>query len=274
MRPVGAAENHLFLLLTGNSWLSFIEAPTVVTEPKLPDNWDDQESLQSIPFARCWRHPSLPLAVRLDSSDHKREATLFPLQMSHGDACGYEDPLQLSPDELLDWPTEKLHSAIKRQFANSNSELALTWNWSQIPQGERFQAFFGRPEWSGFLHLMQCILISQAFLSPALAQSGAAWRFLEAHLGFIQINSNPPQIVDPKRAKIWMQTILDIYQRRETQQPTPAKMSLNYHYYHPLICPAPTHHEMLEARLQLHAWARAHLPPSRAAELIALDGLN
>ena len=272
MRPIGAPENHLLLLLTGNAWSSVEEVFGVVSEPKFPDNWGDQESLQSFPFAHCWRHPTLPLAVRLVSGDHYREATLFPLQMSHGDACIYEDPLQLSPDELLDWPTEKLHSAIERQFANRNSELALTWNWSQISRGERFQAFFARPEWSGFLRLMQCILISQAFLSPALAQSGASWHFLEDYMGFIRVNSNPPQIVDPQRAQIWRQTILEIYQRRETQQPTPAKMSLRYHHYHPLKCSAPTYHEMLEARLQLHEWARVHLPPSWAQELIALDG--
>ena len=55
-------------------------------------------------------------------------------------------------------------------------------------------------------------------------------------------------------------------------RPLPAKMALNS--YHPLVCSAPTHHEMLEARLQLHAWARENLPPSQAAELIALDDLN
>ena len=268
IRPVEMPKNHL-LLMIGNAHLCIGKED----EPKFLVDLISRGAV----LARHWRHPDLPLAVRLNSSQSTRGVELFPLQMSQEDAYKYEDPLQLSPDELLDWPIEKIHDSIERQFADENSELQVAWNWAQIPRNERFKAFFARPEWRGFLHLMRCILISQAFLSPVITQSGATWRFLEDHVEYIQVKSKPPQFLDSKRCKIWLQAILDIYQRRETQTSAPIKMLFahyNFRPIYPIICSPPTHHEMLEARLQLHEWARAHLPPSRAAELIALDDLN
>ena len=279
LRPVGAPADHLLLLINELQWLGL----DALSKEKPSTKWEQQWENCGLPvahlrhgqFARCWRHPNLPLATRLSVSQNlgksDRDARLFPLQMSQEHAHNYEDPLQLSLDELLDWPTKGLHDSLQHQFCNPNSELSLTWEWIQIPRSQRFQTFFARPQWNGFLPLIKCVLINEAWHVPQITESGAVWKFLENPTSFFQAESMPPQFFEPTRLNAWSHAILDFYQRREVQRPTPKLMSLNLYKSRPLRCAAPSHHEMLEARLQLHAWARANLTHADAQRLIALD---
>ena len=277
LRPIGGLDNQLLLLPNEISY----SADVAHTQPELPVGWRQQGLSVAVPylknatFARHWRHPTLPVAARIICSEYA-QSRLYPLQNLEveNDAHNYEDPLQLSLEELLDWPSERLHGFVARQFDDKRSQLSLTWEWIQIPRAQRFEEFFNRPEWNGFLDLNKCVLRSEALRNSKIAQWGAGWLFLKNVPWGLACNSQPHQSCDATRINEWALEIRRFYERHINQASVPFLMSLRFHDSQSLTCPAPTHHEMLEARLQLHAWARAHLPPSLAAELIALDALN
>lgn len=297
VRPIEAAENQLFLArkvaiyphdLDGTdlplSWgKGVIDGPKIKVKSRLNN------------LLRYWRHPTLPLAASYSFYFGQDQNQFAPSlhSLTGSDAreflwpTEFGEPLKFSSDQWLDWSAQDFHAFVAHQFDDSQSEIYLTWQWIQIPQEEWFATYVGRPEWSGFIELMRLVLINEFSHNENLSRQElkVQWNFALRRLqtnkalnwvnGMMALrNSAQNSFEYSQRLNIWSQAIRNHYDGLATQMPAPKSVNSHILRCHPISCSPPTHHEMLEARLQLHAWARENLPPSRAGELIALDDLN
>ena len=242
---------------------------------------------------RYHRHPTLPMAARYSFyfGLNQFAPSLYALRGSETREflwpINFGDPLAFSSGQWADWQAQEFHAFVSQQFDDSQSEMYLTWQWLQIPREQWFAAYVGRSEWSGFTELMRLVLINEFGHNKNLARQELE---VEWHYGIRKLQtSTAAQWANgllpgarsagntfeySQRLDNWSKALRNYYEGLATQMPAPKFINAHIFYDHSISCSAPSHHEMLEARLQLHAWARAHLAPAEARRLIELDALN
>ncbi len=262
----------------------------------LPNRWkkaaENRKKLFSS-LARFWHEPQQNIRVGWKAAENP---TLYlPGQQPSDDRWqlfSFNEARRFSPDEFADLPAEDFHNFLRQQAQNTQSQLYLSWQWHSLTRQQQWNRFFAGPIWKHYPNLLKNILQSEALYTPEIAIGGAETDFEWANpLMNVKI-ANRPLIRIPERSKKMERILYEYFCAQIPESCVPAHVDFqgvkapfsefNSHattkQYPRLFnvlhvkCPAPTHHEMLEARLQLHAWARAHLPPARAQELIALDG--
>lgn len=298
VRPVEAEDDQLFLAMGD------VESLADSDEISLPETWekgfiDGTRKGLDVPvhhLERYWRHPCLPTAAHYSLFINQNQFAPALHLLNGSDqheflwATEFGEPLTLSADEWIDWSAQDFHSSVSRQFDDPQSEIYLTWQWIQIPPAERFAAYVGRPEWSEFMKLMRLVLQSEFLHNNSLSQQELKmdWHFgLSRKLqtvkparwasGCFPITSSvhvQSRFQYSPRLDAWSKAIRGYYESLPTQMPAPRFINRHIFNSHPVSCFAPSHHEMLEARLQLHAWAHAHLPSEEAQSLIEMDDLN
>ena len=295
LRPIESEDATLFLALVATEDLGNEE------NVSLPADWErgfvnGSRNGVKLPFdflARYWRHPDFPIASRyiLSDDEERNPPSLHVLNGSEDYdfkwPVAFTQALSFTSDEWINWPSHEFHAFVTGQFDDPKSQLRLTWQWLRIPASQRFDIYVQRPEWKGFMPLMKQVLQSEFLVDRTLwrARFGIRWYFLEeGGLRYIKKGMFGPAFArnlqkirtfeSSQRLSAWSQAVREHYESLATTMPAPHQMKNRILDGHTIDCKPPTHHEMLEARLQLHAWARAHLPPSRADELIALDDLN
>lgn len=179
---------------------------------------------------------------------------------------------QLDFGEFVDLTTSEFHGRLEEEWNQPDSHTYSMWKWWRIPMLERSKMTREIIDSSRFKkakELMTLVLKSEAIYNSSIAESGARWRFCwpEATNGIRDLKHTP-------RLKKWAEVIGDYLQILETKHTIPVTAKRDSIKSQSVECSPLSYHEMLEARLTLHAWARENLSPSQANELIAPDDLN
>lgn len=282
LRPIEAEEARLIIanFAFKHSWREEkLELPANWLEGRTNNHTGETRTLFSS-CSRFWHEPEQNVRVAWQGCNNPvfcKEIVYppdHPLRYLCFQPHSSAETRRFSLDEFVDWPTADFHNFLHQQLDNPNSQLYLTWKWSQLAQEERWRQFFALPRWNQLPILLKSILQNEAFHNPEIARFGAQTNFrsFDRHL---QIRSSPFQTQNTTiRVRNWARVICCHFDKMETEATIPDLVYFESLGVLNVECAAPTHHEMLEARLRLHEWARQHLPPSQASELITLDDLN
>ena len=176
---------------------------------------------------------------------------------------------ELSLDEFVAWPEAEFRAHLQRQWSEEASQFRLTWKWMNTAAEERNKPLFAvvdTPQWREIQCKMTLVLISEAIYNSTVARSGARWRFR-----WPEDKTQPRDLEHSQRLSRWSNAIWNYFNVFEFPACIPTIVKEDFINPQFVQCAAPSHHQMLEAQLQLHAWARANLAPEAAEHLIALD---
>ena len=284
LRPVDAEDSRLLLATFA------FKIDSAAEDLNFPIDWQEAAHNRKKLFsslARFWHEPQQNIRIGWKAAENptlylpdeqklRGEWQLFP----------FNEARHFSADAFVDLPTKDFHDFLQQRARDTQSQLHLSWQWHSLTLEQQWSRFFAGPIWKHYPKLLQNIMQSEAFFTPKIATGGVEVDFSFAYapmrvkgVGYMPV---------PGRSRRWERVLYEYFGAQKAESYVPAHIDFqdvkllrpnSEKYESPrnvlnVKCPAPTHHEMLEARLQLHEWARAHLPPSRARELIALDDLG
>ncbi len=175
----------------------------------------------------------------------------------------------------------RLRLFVEHHWAETGSDISFSRRWTRFESAKRWAHLFGFESWKQFN--VQQELVSR-LARAALWNEPVLWNKQSEIAWLVPISSNQEvrlqgqagrveQIQPSFRLSRWA----EIFREFGPLQPDTSFECLRHFqattdgWLISHVAPAPTAHEQLEARLELRAWAKSHLPPDVQMELKRLE---
>ena len=169
-------------------------------------------------------------------------------------------------------PSSQTLELLRGEADNSASAVGFALRFHQMSGDERLATALGFPD---VAHFKTAQREAENVLRYVLQTSKKMWKNRSEVLWRLTtryVAENRRGLANVNRLRKWEEALLEYGPLR----PHSTSLTLD-HYWKTtdvlaqVMVQAPTFHEQLEARLELRAWARAHLPPDVCAELERLE---
>lgn len=268
LRPVEAEESRIFVALYGYRHQENLED---FWKSGLTSTQSGDAPISGLSrfsgLSRCWRDKNQEVGVLF------RLCGGPILNWPNNGSGSYHEPQKWTFEEFIEWRTDDLHRFLEQQWADERSQMRLTWKWSQLSLREKCDAMFvcERGRWSVALRVLSRVLKSEGLVNREIAEFGASWEVVEPGETILIRNERLKKSAASPRLQAWQSAILKIFKILRLGENVPQLIGEHLVTGTSVGCGPLSHHEILEARQQLNAWARKNLAPDEAERLIAME---
>ena len=238
------------------------------------------ESIKRGHSCRFWRpsqEPQEPFGVRFRSQRCAEVVWRHESQIVESDTFFWVTPRV--EREFANWPQREFVAFCEELYADENSQLNFVLRWRELLPEQKDAIAYGCQvgDWKQLRHLFSCVqlLITHHYGPfPLPNHSESFWYFDRPWSP--RVVSPEPCLAEMAWATRWRDTICEIMRPSFWDKEILCVSRWRHHEIRSrsqwkIRCGIPTHHELLEAQLELRDFLRAHLTESEIDALMRPD---